>query len=176
MLCARNNAYFFSCDIRHMFRQIEINPKERHFQKFLWKQGPNKFVQIYRLKILTYGTTSAYYLSTRMLKQLAIDEEDNFPITANIILQDVYLDDILTECSNLKKLEILKSELEQLSERAILSLHKFCKNAKLSCGEQVIGPLSLKEIEKAKLLLPQSVQRVEFFEDIENLKKGEPVP
>ncbi|GFT42656.1 uncharacterized protein NPIL_121431 [Nephila pilipes] len=85
MLRARKHDYFFSCDIRHMFRQIEINPEERLFQKILWKQGPNEPIQIYKLKTVTYGTTPACYLSTRVLKQLAIDEEDNFPNAANIV-------------------------------------------------------------------------------------------
>ncbi|GFT80271.1 DUF1758 domain-containing protein [Nephila pilipes] len=114
MLRAGKHAYFFNCDIRLMLRQIEINPEERHFQKILWKQDPKEPVQIYKLKTVTYGTTPACYLSTRVLKQLATDEEDNFPIAANIVRQDVYLDDILTGCSNLKEHEILKSELVQL--------------------------------------------------------------
>ncbi|GFT81215.1 DUF1758 domain-containing protein [Nephila pilipes] len=109
-----------------MFRQIEINPEERHFQKFLWKQGPNEPVQIYKLKKVTYDTIPACYLFTRVLKQLVIDEEDNFPIAANIVRRDVYLDDILTGCSNLKVFEILKSELVQLFESAGMSLHKWC--------------------------------------------------
>ncbi|GFR01505.1 uncharacterized protein TNCT_225481 [Trichonephila clavata] len=33
MLRARKHAYFFSCGISHMFRQIEIHPRQRHFQK-----------------------------------------------------------------------------------------------------------------------------------------------
>ncbi|GFT19529.1 integrase catalytic domain-containing protein [Nephila pilipes] len=100
MLRTRKHAYLFSCDIPHMFRRIEINPEERHFQKFLWKHGLNESVQIYKLKTVTSGTTPACHLSTRVLKQLPIDEEDNFPIAANIVQQDVHLDDILTGCSN----------------------------------------------------------------------------
>ncbi|GFX03051.1 integrase catalytic domain-containing protein [Trichonephila clavipes] len=39
MLRARKHAYFFSCDISHMFRQVEIHPHQRHFQKkFLGKK------------------------------------------------------------------------------------------------------------------------------------------
>ncbi|GFU58073.1 uncharacterized protein NPIL_295611 [Nephila pilipes] len=46
MLRARQQAYFFSCDIRYMFRHIENNPEERLFQKLLWKQGLNEPHQI----------------------------------------------------------------------------------------------------------------------------------
>ncbi|GFS94761.1 uncharacterized protein NPIL_16531 [Nephila pilipes] len=88
-----------SCDIRHMFRRIEINIEERHIQTFLWKHGSEEAVQIYTLKTAMY---------------------------ANIVLQDVYLDDILTGCYNLKELEILKSELEKLFKSSGMSLHKWC--------------------------------------------------
>ncbi|GFX36171.1 integrase catalytic domain-containing protein [Trichonephila clavipes] len=100
MLRARKHAYIFSCDISHMFRQIEIHPHQRHFQKILWKKGLNELVQIFKLKTVTYGTTPACYLSTRVLKQLSLDERERFPKAADIVLHDVYLDDILSGCSS----------------------------------------------------------------------------
>ncbi|GFR07434.1 DUF1758 domain-containing protein [Trichonephila clavata] len=126
MLRARKHAYFFSCDISHMFGQIEIHPRQRHFQKILWKKGLNEPVQIFKLKTVTYGTTPACYLSTRVLKQLSLDERENFPRAADIVLQDVYLDDILSGCSSLNELESLKTELTQLFKSAGMSLHKWC--------------------------------------------------
>ncbi|GFY68433.1 DUF1758 domain-containing protein [Trichonephila inaurata madagascariensis] len=104
MLRARKHAYFFSCDLSHMFRQIQIHPHQRHFQKFLWKKGLNEPVQIFKLKTVTHRTTPACYLSTRVLKQLSLDERENFPKAADIVLHDVYLDDILGGCSSLNEL------------------------------------------------------------------------
>ncbi|GFX67224.1 uncharacterized protein TNCV_2185711 [Trichonephila clavipes] len=78
-----------------MFRQIEIHPHQRHFQKILSKKGLNDPVQIFKLKTVTYGTTPACYLSTRVLKQLSLDERENFPKAADIVLHDVYLDGII---------------------------------------------------------------------------------
>ncbi|KAF8784635.1 hypothetical protein HNY73_010286 [Argiope bruennichi] len=126
MLRALKHCYFFNCGICHMFRQIEINLQQRHFQKILWKKCPNEPVQIYKLKTITYGTITACYLSTRVLKQLAINEKDNFPIAANVVLQDIYLDDILTGCSSLHELELLKTELIFLFKSAGMNLHKWC--------------------------------------------------
>ncbi|GFU16002.1 uncharacterized protein NPIL_62171 [Nephila pilipes] len=45
---------------------------------------------------------------------------------SNIVRQNVYLDDILSGCSNLKELEILKSELVLLFESVGISLHSWC--------------------------------------------------
>ncbi|KAF8787709.1 hypothetical protein HNY73_009278 [Argiope bruennichi] len=55
-----------------------------------------------------------------------MDEKDNFPIAANVVLQDVYLDDILTGCYSLHELELLKTELILLFKSAGMSLHKWC--------------------------------------------------
>ncbi|KAF8795151.1 hypothetical protein HNY73_003031 [Argiope bruennichi] len=54
-----------------------------------------------------------------------MDEKDNFLIEANVVLQDVYLDDILTGCSSLPELELLKTELILLFKSAGRSLHKW---------------------------------------------------
>ncbi|GFW06340.1 integrase catalytic domain-containing protein [Trichonephila clavipes] len=109
-----------------MFRQIEIHPHQRHFQKIPWKKGLNEPVQVFKLKTITYGATPAWYLSTRVLKQLSLDERENFPKAADIVLHDVYLDDILSGCSSLNELESPKTELTQLFKSAGMSLHKWC--------------------------------------------------
>ncbi|GFV55375.1 uncharacterized protein TNCV_5010711 [Trichonephila clavipes] len=73
----------------------------------------------------SYGTTLACYISTRVLKQLSLDERENFPKAADIVLHDVYLDDILSGCSSLNELESLKTELTRLFKSAGMSLHKW---------------------------------------------------
>ncbi|GFV94666.1 uncharacterized protein TNCV_3107081 [Trichonephila clavipes] len=52
-----------------------------------------------------YGTTPACYLSTRVLKQLSLDEREN---------------------SSSNELESIKTELTQLFKSAGMSLHKWC--------------------------------------------------
>ncbi|GFW55539.1 uncharacterized protein TNCV_119231 [Trichonephila clavipes] len=79
MLHARKQVYFFSCDISHMFRKKMIHPPQKQFQTIFRKRGLNKPVQIFKLKTVSYVTTPACYHSTRVLKQLALDERENFP-------------------------------------------------------------------------------------------------
>ncbi|GFU27477.1 integrase catalytic domain-containing protein [Trichonephila clavipes] len=108
-----------------MFKQIEIHPHQRHFQKFFGKKGLNEPVQIFKLKTVTYGTTPACHLSMRVLKQRSLDERENFPKAADIVLHDVCLDDILSGCSSLNELESLDTKLTQLFKSAGMSLHKW---------------------------------------------------
>ncbi|GFW47233.1 uncharacterized protein TNCV_56861 [Trichonephila clavipes] len=60
-----------------------------------------------------------------MLKQLSFDEREIFPKAADIVLHDVYLDEILSRCSSLNELGSLKTELTQLFKNAGMSLYKF---------------------------------------------------
>ncbi|GFX76728.1 integrase catalytic domain-containing protein [Trichonephila clavipes] len=91
----RTHKHAFTTDIQMMFRQILIDPAQRDLLRIMWKTGANEEPVIYRLKIVTYGTTSAPFLAIRTLKQLATDESSRFPLASKVTLQDVYMDDVV---------------------------------------------------------------------------------
>ncbi|GFW95326.1 DUF1758 domain-containing protein [Trichonephila clavipes] len=124
----RKYAYAFTADIRHMYRMIEVNPSQTKLQKILWKNSKTAPTKVYELKTVTYGTASAPYLATRVLQQLALDEEKDFPLASEVLLQDFYMDDCLSGASELSEFEKLKSELTQLLQRGGMTLHKWCSN------------------------------------------------
>ncbi|GBM40967.1 hypothetical protein AVEN_250296-1 [Araneus ventricosus] len=92
----RKHQYAFTEDISEMFRQIEINPSQRKYLKILWKERPEENIKVFALKAVTYGTTSAPFLATRTLQELAKDERENFPIASKVLLEDFYMDDCLS--------------------------------------------------------------------------------
>ncbi|GFX27643.1 uncharacterized protein TNCV_107411 [Trichonephila clavipes] len=59
-----------------MFRQIKVHEKDVDWQRMLWRDSPTEPIREYRLTIVTYGMSSAPFLSTRTLRQLAIDEQE----------------------------------------------------------------------------------------------------
>ena len=61
-----------------MYCMILIEAFQRDFLKILWKEDIDSPVQIYRLNTITYGTSNAPYLAVRTLKQLALDEQENY--------------------------------------------------------------------------------------------------
>ncbi|GFW18305.1 integrase catalytic domain-containing protein [Trichonephila clavipes] len=128
LITFREYAYAFTADIRQMFRMIEINPSQTKLQKILWKNSKTAPTKVYELKTVTYGTASAPYLATRVLQQLALDEEKDFPLASEVLLQDFYMDDCLSGASELSEFEKLKSELTQLLQRGGMTLHKWCSN------------------------------------------------
>lgn len=94
LLCFRQYRYVACADVEKMYRQVLIQDDQRNLQLILWRTNTNKPLQIYRLNIVTYGTTSAPYLSIRCLKQLAQECDDD--AIARVIGDDFYVDDLIT--------------------------------------------------------------------------------
>ncbi|GBM25063.1 hypothetical protein AVEN_135839-1 [Araneus ventricosus] len=103
---------------------------DRNFQKILWRDNPSSPIKTYRLCTVTYGTASASYLATRVLKQLAIDESSNFPKASEVLLHNCYVDDVLFGADYLEAAEKLIPELQELLCSGGFKLHKWCSNEK----------------------------------------------
>ncbi|XP_062539165.1 uncharacterized protein LOC134207467 [Armigeres subalbatus] len=86
----------FSADITKMYRQINVHPDDTHKQRIYWRENPNDLLKILELLTVTYGTASAPFQATRCLVQLANEEEATFPVAANIIKSDCYVDSVLS--------------------------------------------------------------------------------
>ncbi|GFX36285.1 uncharacterized protein TNCV_4931981 [Trichonephila clavipes] len=92
-----------------------MNPSVRDLLRIVWKDKIDSPVKIFRLTTVTYGTKSAPYLATRSLKQLAIDDGDKYPLAAEVIMSDVYMDDLLTGADDLESGRKLQVQLVSYS-------------------------------------------------------------
>ncbi|UYV80746.1 hypothetical protein LAZ67_19001587 [Cordylochernes scorpioides] len=64
-----------NADIAKMYRQIRISQEDSEFQIIVWRNDPHDKIKDYRLETVTYGTSCAPFLATRIIKQLALDEQ-----------------------------------------------------------------------------------------------------
>ncbi|UYV76740.1 hypothetical protein LAZ67_14001924 [Cordylochernes scorpioides] len=65
-----------NADIAKMYRQIKISQEDSEFQRIVWRNDPHDKIKNYRLETVTYGTSCAPFLATRIIKQLALDEQN----------------------------------------------------------------------------------------------------
>ncbi|XP_068143511.1 uncharacterized protein [Drosophila tropicalis] len=107
----RMHRFVFSADIVKMFRQILVAPEHQNFQRILWREDPEEPLKNYKLTTVTYGTACAPFLAVRVLEQLATDHEYEFSRAARILLDDFYVDDVLTGAMNEQELLDIKEEL-----------------------------------------------------------------
>ncbi|XP_065361884.1 uncharacterized protein LOC135955462 [Calliphora vicina] len=124
----RLHKFVFSADIIKMFRQIWLAEKHRDYQRILWRENPNDQIKHFQLCTVTYGTASAPYLSVRVLEQLAKDYQESHPNASKVLLEDFYVDDVITGASTQEELMLKREELLDLLSQAGLELSKWVSN------------------------------------------------
>jgi len=121
--------FVLSADIEKMFRQVSINPDQTFLLNILWRNSPQEPLQCIELLTVTYGTNSAPFLATRVLKRLADTKATEYPNAAKALLTGTYMDDILSGSDSEDGLNLLCEELKGLLGSAAFNLHKWCSNS-----------------------------------------------
>lgn len=124
----RIHTFVLVADIEKMYRQILIDPTERHFQKILWRENSNDPPKTYHLNTVTYGTASAPFLAIRTLHKLADDEQRNFPLASKIVKRDFYVDDLLTGSDTFENAIKLRDDINSLLRLGGFKLRKWSSN------------------------------------------------
>ena len=125
----RQHAVAFSADIAKMYRQIRLNPSDRDFHRFLWRNDSGEIVD-YRMTVVTFGISSSAHQAQRSVKQLALDEAENFPIGSKVLERDLYMDDALSGAEDIGKAQVLMSELKGICRSAGFELRKWVSSEK----------------------------------------------
>ncbi|XP_047504174.1 uncharacterized protein LOC125049113 [Pieris napi] len=124
----RIHAICFVSDIQMMYRMIKIHRDDVDYQRIVWRENPSDEIRDYRLLTVTFGTASAPYLAVKTLKQLAIDEGDNFPEAARILNEDFYVDDCMSGSDDVQKAIQISKDLKELLRRGGFELKKWSSN------------------------------------------------
>ncbi|XP_029163786.1 uncharacterized protein LOC114935214 [Nylanderia fulva] len=124
----RQHQYVFVADIEKMYRQILVHPDDCKFQTILWRHSTDDEVREYQLRTVTYGLACAPFLAIRTLRQLATDEEEQFPRGAVALRRDCYVDDVVTGSNTLNDAIALQTEIRNLCLAGGFPLKKWAAN------------------------------------------------
>ena len=144
-----------AADIEKMILLINMSEEDWPLQSILWREDPKEELATYELTTVTYGTKPAPFLATRTLKQLALDEKEQFPMAARTILEDVYMNDVLSDMDQENEAVQLREQLSGLAESGGFHLRKFSSNSKA-----VLQGVSEFQREKSNLI---RVQRLKLY-------------
>ncbi|XP_066253588.1 uncharacterized protein [Euwallacea similis] len=117
-----------SADIK-MYRYIKIQDSEQDYQKILWRANSKDPVSVYRLNMVTYGTSSAPFQATRCLVELAMQNENTYPWTSEIMKHSFYMDDLLVSLKSEEEALNVCKELNKIMEQANFKLRKWASNS-----------------------------------------------
>ncbi|XP_046416256.1 uncharacterized protein LOC124177666 [Neodiprion fabricii] len=115
----------FSSDIVKMYRQILVHNDDQDFQRILWREEPELPIEEYQLTTVTYGLASASYLAIRVLHQLVQDEGKQYPFASHVILENTYVDDILSGAEDVDQGREKIDELNQLLKAGGFELQRW---------------------------------------------------
>ncbi|CAK9834538.1 hypothetical protein ANTRET_LOCUS11054 [Anthophora retusa] len=150
----RVHAYVLTGDVEKMFRQIVIHPDDAKYQKILWRENPTVKIKTYRLNTVTYGTASAPFLAVRCLHQLADEEAHAYPLAANAIKNDFYMDDLMTGANSIADALKLRNQLIEILQRGGMNLRQWASNE-----PSLLKGLQERTCEDHLCLDPQSVKK-----------------
>lgn len=117
-----------TADIKKMYRQIEVHPDDRKYQKIFWRDSPNEELLSYELNTVTYGQAAAPHCAVRALQQCAIDHAKEYPLASKHVLNCFYMDDYLGGGDSVEEAKKIRFQLDCLLEKGGFELSKWCSN------------------------------------------------
>lgn len=124
----RLHMFVFSADVSKMYRQVRMDPGHRRYLRIFWRNNTSERLKVLELATVTYGTSAAPFQAVRSMVQLARDENINFPEASQVILEDCYMDDILTGAKTLAATKQLRADVEELMLKGQFPIRKWCSN------------------------------------------------
>ncbi|XP_065081884.1 uncharacterized protein LOC135704378 [Ochlerotatus camptorhynchus] len=115
-------------DVAKMYRQMVLFPRDCRFHLIFWRPLLSEPICIYKLKTVTYGTASAPYLATRVLKKLAEDEKERYPLAAKATCEDFYVDDFFSGAQTVTEAIELREQMDAMFNSAGMQLRKWASN------------------------------------------------
>ncbi|XP_065086354.1 uncharacterized protein LOC135708281 [Ochlerotatus camptorhynchus] len=96
---------------------------------------PTDPISTFELQTVTYGTSSAPFLATRTLVQLANDEGENFPMAKKAVLEVFYVDDLISGAETPEEAIELRRQLSEMLSSAGFPLRKWASNSSAVLAE-----------------------------------------
>ena len=123
----RLHQFALSADLAKMYRQVALDESDRDFHRILWRDYVTDEILELRMTRVTYGVASSSYHSTRALRESGKTHGPN-PNTVNVILNDFWVDDLLSGADTLEEACVLQNNLIETLNKNCLPQRKWSSN------------------------------------------------
>lgn len=111
-----------------MYRCIDMNDEDADYQRIMWFDADGKH-QEYKLTTVTFGTASAPYTAIEPLHRIAHDESSRYPLAANVLKNETYVDDVYTGSHTIEDTIAIRDQIQSALKSAGMMLHKWASNS-----------------------------------------------
>ncbi|XP_075256011.1 uncharacterized protein LOC142348522 [Convolutriloba macropyga] len=94
----RENRIALCADIEQMFMQVKVDPKDRPYLRFLWKN--NGRIETYEYTSHIFGATDSSCIASYALRRSAHDNAKTYPSVQKVREWNIYMDDLYVAVSS----------------------------------------------------------------------------
>ncbi|XP_015772515.1 PREDICTED: uncharacterized protein LOC107350789 [Acropora digitifera] len=117
-------------DIKKMFLQIKLKREDQNSHRFLWRDfRADKTPDVYCMTRITFGDTPSPFLSIATVQKHVREHEEDYPVAAKEVKENMYVDDILTGAPDDDCAVQLKDDLCNLLSKGGFPLTKWASNS-----------------------------------------------
>ena len=79
-------------DVSRMYRAVLLPEHLRDLHWFVWREDLQQPLKDYRMTRLTFGVSASPFAAIMAMRQNAIDHQRNYPLAAQAVMKDFYVD------------------------------------------------------------------------------------
>lgn len=154
----RERLYTGVGDIVEMFHQVAIIEKDRHFQRFLFRDDKSKEPDTYEMSVMTFGASCSPCTAQFVKNKNATVFLSTHPRAANAIIENHYVDDLM-DCEHSEKEMIqLLEDVRMIHASGGFKIRNFISNSDNVL--KALGEDAAREIKDIELKSELKVERV----------------
>ncbi|XP_068738295.1 uncharacterized protein [Montipora capricornis] len=129
------------CDIAEMYLRIEVTPKDRSCQRFLWRSLDQQTKpEEYEFNRVVFGINSSPFQAQFVSQTHAEKHKDELPLAAEAVLKSTYMDDSMDSVLDDSQGIELYKQLDELWSKAGMHARKWLSNS-----SQVLEKIPIKD-------------------------------
>ena len=123
----RENRIALCADIEQMFMQVKVDPKDRPYLRFLWKN--NGRIETYEYTTHIFGATDSPCVASYALRRSAQDNAKTYPSVQKVIERNIYMDDLYVAVSSPNETSNIVHETRKVLATGGFNLTKWSSNS-----------------------------------------------
>ena len=124
-------------DISKMYHRVLIPPQDQHVHRFLWRNlDTNRKPDVYVKTVLTFGDKPAPAMAQIALRKTAQESQATNPDAAEVLTNNVYMDDICDSVDTVEKAQGLSNDIDIVLAKGGFSIKGWISNKDMSKGNR----------------------------------------
>ena len=130
LLRFRRKPVALMCDITEMYLRIEVMPKDRPYQRFLWRSlNQERTLHQYEFNQVVFGVNSPPFQAQFVAQKHAEKYRNEFPMAAETVMKSTYMDNSMDSVVKDSQGIKLYEELNKLWSKVGIRAHKWLSNS-----------------------------------------------